>query len=257
MHPFVVVGHDGSHASRTAVRRACQVGERVLVISSTPAAELFDLLDGPTRGVALRLVPRLHLHDLFEAAAPEAGAYVVMPLGVGTADKLLRLGMQEAAALARRGSDVAALHLVRDIDGTARPYRRILVAADGSIGSPAAVQAAADAAAAVGASLKVVHGSRRGIGTSGGLRDVADFRGVEVNTSVVEGDPARVMLEAVSSGGFGLLVSALNPTRTHGPGRSILATSVNRTLVSRARVDHLLVFAAATLAATPRTRTAR
>lgn len=253
----MVVGHDGSHASRTAVRRACQIGERILVVSSTPAAELFDLLEGPTRGVALRLVPRLHLHDLFEAAATQTGAYVVMPLNVGGADKLMRLGMQEAAALTRRGSDVAALHLVRDIDGTARPYRRILVAADGSIGSPAAVQAAIDAAAAVGASLKVVHGSRRGIGTASTMRDTSDIRGVDVNTSIVEGDPARVMLEAVSAGGFGLLVSALNPVRSHGPGRSILATNVNRTLVSRARVDHLLVFAAASLTSTPRTRTAR
>ncbi|MFN8103978.1 MAG: universal stress protein [Acidimicrobiia bacterium] len=255
MHTFVVVGHDGSLASRTAVRRACQVGERVMVVSSTSAAELFDLLDGPTGGVELRLVPRLHLHDLFEAAAEHSGAYVVMPLHVGTADKLLRLGMQEAAALARHGSDLAALHLVRDIDGTARPYRRILVAADGSVGSPTAVEAAL-AAAGHGALVRVVHGNQRAFGSAAAVRDLADRADVDVTTNVVNGDPARVLLDAVSTGGYGLIVSALNPMRAPG-ARSILPTSVSRTLVSRARVDHLLVFAAESFDYVPRTRTAR
>lgn len=255
MHPFVVVGHDGSPASRTAVRRACQIGERVMVVSSTSAAELFDLLDGPARNVELRLVPRLHLHDLFEAAVDHSGAYVVMPLHVGNADKLLRLGMQEAATLARHGSGLAALHLVRDVDGTARPYRRILVAADGSVGSPSAVRAALEVAGA-GALVRVVHGGMRALGPAVSVGGHSNRDGVDVATSVVDGDPARVLLDAVSTGGYGLIVSALNPTRGAAV-RSILPTNLSRTLVSRARVDHLVVFEAQSFEHLPRTRTAR
>lgn len=255
MHGFVVVGHDGSLASRTAVRRACQIGARVMIVSSTSAAELFDLIDGPTGGVELRLVPRLHLHDLFEAAAERSGAYVVMPLHVGTADKILRLGMQEAAALARHGDDLAALHLVRDLDGTARPYRRILVAADGSVGSPAAVAAALEFMAG-GALVRVVHGDRRAPGNTSAVRELTDRGGLGVTTVSVAGDPARVLLDSVSTGGYGLVVTALNPAPPSGV-RSILPASVNRTLVSRARADHLLVFAAESFDGAPRTRTAR
>ncbi|MBX7161595.1 MAG: hypothetical protein K1X95_15010, partial [Acidimicrobiia bacterium] len=150
---------------------------------------------------------------------------------------------------------LAALHLVRDFDGTARPYRRILVAADGSVGSPAAVEAALEVAP-VGTAVRVVHGDRRAPGNTSLVRELTEQRRLDVTTVTVGGDPARVLLDAVATGGYGLIVSALNPTRPAG-GRSILPTNINRTLLSRARVDHLLVFAAESFDRAPRTRTAR
>ena len=107
-------------------------------------------------------------------------------------------------------------------------YKRILVGTDGSATAMIAVDRAVDVAKTVGASLTLLTASKKDRGEELMERErerLADS-GVDVDTKVVEADPATALLDEASSGGYDLLVVG-NKGMT-GVGRFFLGSVPNK-----------------------------
>ena len=107
-------------------------------------------------------------------------------------------------------------------------YKRILVGTDGSDTATIAVDRAVDVARTLGASLTLLTASRKDRGDElmdRERRRLADT-GVDLETKVVEADPATALLDEVAGGGYDLLVVG-NKGMT-GVGRFFLGSVPNK-----------------------------
>ena len=107
-------------------------------------------------------------------------------------------------------------------------YKRILVGTDGSPTAQLAVDRAVDVARTLDATLTVLTASRPEPGERLMEQErvrLAD-RGVEIETKVVEKDPATALLDEVEKGGYDLLVVG-NKGMT-GVGRFFLGSVPNK-----------------------------
>ncbi|MBV8691083.1 MAG: universal stress protein [Actinobacteria bacterium] len=87
-------------------------------------------------------------------------------------------------------------------------YKNILVGTDGSATAAIAVERAVEVAAATGARLTILTVDREERGRKT-LDDVAGRHadsGVDIQTKVLQGDPASVLVDETESGGYDLLV---------------------------------------------------
>ena len=107
-------------------------------------------------------------------------------------------------------------------------YKRILVGTDGSATASIAVDRAVDVARTVGASLTLLTAGRkdRGEELMQRERDRLADSGLDLDTKVVEADPATALLDEATSGGYDLLVVG-NKGMT-GVGRFFLGSVPNK-----------------------------
>ena len=87
-------------------------------------------------------------------------------------------------------------------------YKNILVGTDGSATAAIAVERAVEVAAATGARLTILTVDREERGRKT-LDEVAGRHadsGVDIQTKVLQGDPASVLVDETESGGYDLLV---------------------------------------------------
>ena len=87
-------------------------------------------------------------------------------------------------------------------------FQKILVGTDGSATAGLAVDRAAEVARTLGASLTVFTANSKNRGAAvveGELKRLGDI-GLDVETKVVEADPASALLDEVEQGGYDLLV---------------------------------------------------
>ena len=107
-------------------------------------------------------------------------------------------------------------------------YQRILVGTDGSPTAQIAVDRAVEVARTLDAQLTVLTASRKEQGEKllAAERERLDQAGVEIDTKVVENDPATALLDEAERGGYDLLVVG-NKGMT-GVGRFFLGSVPNK-----------------------------
>ena len=107
-------------------------------------------------------------------------------------------------------------------------FNRILVGTDGSSTATIAVDRAVDVARTLGASLTLLTATRkdRGDELMQRERDRLADAGVDIQTKVVEADPATALLDEATNGGYDLLVVG-NKGMT-GVGRFFLGSVPNK-----------------------------
>lgn len=131
--------------------------------------------------------------------------------------------------------------MIRQLHTGGIPVGTIAVGVDGSPGSQAALQAAADAAVAVGGSLTIIHAvrsSRAAQSVLSDARDAVEHRAPNLEIHLVHrvADP-RDVLVAVSEQAAMVVVGS----RGRGPARSRLLGSVSLAVVRRAHCPVLII----------------
>ncbi|MBX7160709.1 MAG: hypothetical protein K1X95_10500, partial [Acidimicrobiia bacterium] len=285
MHePVVVVGAD-RRGARAVLTRARQVSSRAVVVSNLRElpADCLDAFDA----VDVLRVDHLSLEGILRVARDaDCGHVMVSGLWQRPA-RMLRQGIVAAAAYLQGASTpYLALHMVRAVpEFVGRPYRKVLVAADGAAGSGFAALVAAQVAANTSAELQVAllerrrdAGQRREVesrtaadaafdveavrgGASLGNEALEQARryisgsGVSASFGWLHADPATALLAAATTGGYGLMVSGLMGRQ---PGGRALGTpgTLTREVLEVSPVDHLVVFDSVSLGVSPPRRTA-
>lgn len=279
MHePVVVVGADRRGAG-AVLTRARQVSPRAIVV--TNLRELPEERLDAFEAVDVMRVDHLTLEGLLRVASNAECGHVLVSGGWQRPTRMLRQGIVSAAAYLH-GSRLPylALHMVRTSpEFVDRPYRKVLAAADGAVGSGFAALVAAQVAGASGADLQVALLERRrdlarraevDRGTdfddvrSGALlgnealeqarRHIEDS-GVRARFGWLHADPATALLAAASTGGFGLIVSGMMGRQPGGRSLGTPAT-LTREVLGVSPVDHLVVFDSVSLGVSPPRRTA-
>lgn len=272
MDQLVVVGFDGSPSSETALARATALGARLRVVSGssvTPSA-----IDGVDGSFEHQVVEELTVHSLFHACELDEIPLVVIGEDLAKPGSLIRQSLLAAAQRCRHDRPLACLLVVRSHSDVAG-YRRILAAADGTVGSGFAALAAGRIAMLTGAELRVTlverrkdFDRRRLIDSHPGDPDFdpAEFRinptkenprlaearhfietaGIPATFDYLVGDPSSAVVDAAHRGGYDLLVSGLvgeHPasTRFDNAGR------LTKHMLTQGRVDHLVVLDSITL----------
>ena len=285
MHePVVVVGAD-RRGAQSVLTRARQVSSRAIVVTdlrSLPSEQIdaFDAVD-------VMRVDHLSLDALLRVASGAECAHVLVSGGWQRPARMLRQGITAAAAhLDSSTMPYLALHMVRAVpEFVNRPYRKILVAADGATGSGFAALVAAQVAGSSGADLQVALLDRRrdaaqrnevadrSAAESGfevdAIRQGANLgnealeqarrhiveAGVPARFGWLHADPAAALLAAASTGGYGLMVSGMMGRQPAGRALGMPAT-LTREVLEVSPVDHLVVFDSVSLGVASPRRTA-
>lgn len=282
--PLVVVGAD-RRGARAVLTRAQQVCRRAIVV--TTVRDLPDEhLDGFDAVDVIR-VDHLSLEGLLRVARESDCGYVLVSGSWQRPVRMLRQGVVAAAAFLHDATmPYLALHMVRTApEHLARPYRKVLVAADGAVGSGFAALVAARVASSAGAELQVAlldrrhdptlraEVERRAHGESGfeveAVRSGVSLEnealeqarrhisacGVDADYGWVRADPATALLAAATTGGYGLVVSGMMGRQPGGRALGTPAT-LTREVLEASPVDHLVVFDSVSLGLSPPRRTA-
>ena len=276
--PVVVVGADRRGAS-AVLTRARQVSSRAIVVTN-----LRSLPDEPLdafEAVDVMRVDHLTLEGLLRVASSAECGHVLVSGGWQRPARMLRDGIVSAAAYLHASTmPYLALHMVRAVPQfVERPYRKVLAAADGAVGSGFAALVAAQVAGASGADLQVALLERRRdpvrrreveagrrfdevrSGASLGNEALEQARrhiaesGVNARFGWLHADPATSLLAAATSGGFGLMVSGMMGRQPGGRALGTPAT-LTREVLEVSPVDHLVVFDSVSLGVSPPRRTA-
>lgn len=282
--PVVVVGAE-RRGARAVLTRARQVCGRAIVV--TTVRDLPDECLDSFDAVDVIRVDHLTLEGLLRVARDSECGYVVVSGGWQRPARMLRQGVVAAAAFLHDATmPYLALHMVRTApEHVTRPYRKVLVAADGAVGSGFAALVAARVAATQGAELQVALLDRRRDPTlraeverrSHGERgfEVEHVRsgaplgnealeqarghiresGVDAGFGWLRADPATALLAAATTGGYGLVVSGMMGRQPGGRALGTPAT-LTREVLEVSPVDHVVVFDSVSLGVSPPRRTA-
>jgi len=282
LHNPVVVGWHSVSSAPALLQRARQIAERVIVVGPQSAA-----LDGHLAGfdeVVTERCRRADIDAVLQAARALGADHVVVDETVGAPAKLLHDALVAAARYLRdTHAPSLAIQVVRSSEAVAgRPYRRIVVAADGAVGSGFAAIRAARVAESTRALLHVamlerrsdlslreavsgavatdptfdLHRVRRGAALRNRrleqARELIEAAGIDARYGWVRDDPAAALRAATTRGGYGLVVSGLMGLRAHGRNRS--RTAVTREMLEATAVDHLLVLDSISVGVSPARR---
>jgi nucleotide-binding universal stress UspA family protein len=253
----MVVGTDGSDSAMRAVdhaaRLAATIGAQLIVTHAlprrrkpTPARDRvtasYDIGTSILRDAAAWYRDRVDVRSLLRegpaadtliAAAREEDADVLVVGNRGLGTRKLLIGNVPSRVAHRAPCAVLIVHTTDSID--VEPYRKVLLATDGSPTAAVAVAAGGELAAALGAEVRLLHVGDPSHGT-GVLEEAARSLPVRALGRTVAGEPAARIVEVAGEEGCDLIVVG-NKGMTGG--RRFLASVPSR--VARHSPCHVLL----------------
>lgn len=267
----VVVGYDATPAGDYAFARAQQLGMPIVLLHSGQAPEIATSSPDGAVDMELRQVSSVRAERVFEEAAQEGSACVVLSDYAHGAVPLLREGMLAARRICSRSDGPLFSLLVAKYrpDRTPTPYKSTLVGVDSTVGSAIASLMATKVVTETGAHLQITTVERRRdslqrevvdrLASHDGFdptdvrqrrrtsptdltytRRVIREKGVDADFDYRLGDPSAVLVRATRYGEFDLLVSGIIGVHMHGRQGHI--GKVTRKIMRLSPVDHLIVF---------------